>query len=288
MSGNPRNIRYPLTGYSLSLDDILRIYRILQRQVNMAAYIEVSHIRENYDGELEEISSDLEYIKNNCYNIWITVEGRNGTSYFGSDDSIFHSDDLPKDIQSIFMSSINPYKSCRNGMAPRNGFDILFDFSKPPLFDWRNPVSWPTVNNSNMYITSDDLHWSAATQHSVFEVLNDCRVRRAFLHKPFVYDLGLWLFCFPVLLYLAVRMSHAAPQPFYDLHTVVRGGIYIYAFLFGVNFYRLIFGYTKWAFPPVELNKNSSRAKTHRRFWYTIVTGFISALTYAIVDDFIL
>lgn len=50
---------------------------------------------------------------------------------------------------------------------------------------------------------------------------------------------------------------------------------YIYVVLLAIWAYRLLFGYSKWAFPTMELKENAKSANSHRLFWYAIVVGLI-------------
>jgi hypothetical protein len=43
-------------------------------------------------------------------------------------------------------------------------------------------------------------------------------------------------------------------------------------------FYRTLFGYTKWAYPTVELQDEADQSRKHRRFWYVIVTGIVASI----------
>jgi hypothetical protein len=41
--------------------------------------------------------------------------------------------------------------------------------------------------------------------------------------------------------------------------------------------YCIFFGYTKWAFPTVELEESRDVAKRHRAFWYVISVSILGA-----------
>ena len=167
------------------------------------------------------------------------------------------------------MSSINPYRVHRNNINPRNGFDLFLDFSKSPLFDWRNSVSAPTKNETNLHIVSDREDWSAATQQRLFDTIKEQKVRRSFLHRPLVYDIGLWIIAVPLIFWVLRDHYEHIRVLTEGLHPVIAAGMFIYAFLFGVNMYRLFFGYTKWGFPPMEKVVSRDKSRHHRKFWYT-------------------
>lgn len=272
----PRTKDIPFSGYALGIEDIKRIYRVLLDRVRMAADIEVYDATSDENLSETDVDNISDFLRNDCYRILITVEGNNGVRYHGSDESLFDSDDIPTDIKTIFMSSINPYRVHRNNINPRNGFDLFLDFSKPPLFDWRNSVSAPTKNETNLHIVSDREDWSAATQQRLFDTIKEQKVRRSFLHRPLVYDIGLWIIAVPLIFWVLRDHYEHIRVLTEGLHPVIAAGMFIYAFLFGVNMYRLFFGYTKWGFPPMEKVVSRDKSRHHRKFWYAVITSVIA------------
>jgi hypothetical protein len=49
----------------------------------------------------------------------------------------------------------------------------------------------------------------------------------------------------------------------------------MYVFVVAVWGYRALFGYTKWAFPTVELSDNRDLSMQHRAIWSVIILGLV-------------
>ena len=53
--------------------------------------------------------------------------------------------------------------------------------------------------------------------------------------------------------------------------------IYVYFFLLLVNVFRVLFSYSQWVFPKLELESNRSSMLQHRTVWYAIVIGVLGS-----------
>jgi hypothetical protein len=261
----------PIAGCSISLQDITKLFRTLTARVKEAADIEVDGYQKPLGISDEEFERLRAYVRNECYAIWVTVHGQRGEELSGSDETVFSSPALPDTIAGIFMSSRVAYQVRRQNLNPRNYLELTLDFTKPPLLDWRNPVSSPTLNVSILNVSGDKESWVAAVSSAVRDWVETRKNRRAFIHKPFVYDFGLWLFGAPAGLLVCSVLS-----PLFEQATpVVKIGAYMYAFFMTLFVYRLLFGYTRWAFPTVEILGSRDTARMHRRFWYAVMVSIV-------------
>jgi len=211
----------------------------------------------------------------------VTIAGRAGESLYGEDVSVFSSPNKPDKVASVYMTNTTAYQGFAN-VKPFNAFELNLDFSKPPLMDAANPVSAPTKNVSNLTVQGDRESWVAAIADAVFGIADKRKTRRGWLHRAFAYDIGLWCFAFPFAFYLCWRTSPFITAHFQPLHTFVAAAGYMYVFVIAVWAYRALFGYTKWAFPTVELSDNHDASVQHRAVWGAIILAVVANVLSAI------
>ena len=162
------------------------------------------------------------------------------------------------------------------GRWPLNAFELQLDFSKPPLLDSSNLVSSPTQNLSTLTIDGDRDSWVASISDAVMGIIDNRRNKRTFLHRAFVYDFGLLLLGFPAGVYACWRLSGLIENHLGSINTFLSAAAYLYVVVAIAWAYRIFFGYTKWAFPTVELTESKDAAKKHRAFWYLLAAGILA------------
>jgi hypothetical protein len=108
--------------------------------------------------------------------------------------------------------------------------------------------------------------------------------KRTWLHQALIYDAGLALFGFPFALFACWEVSPFVSSVFAKIHPFLSATAYVYISLVAIWLYRTLFGYTKWAFPLVELVDNKDRAATHRAVWGAIVLALVGDFIWAIVS----
>lgn len=171
----------------------------------------------------------------------------------------------------------------RFNVEPTHFFRITFDFSQPPLFDWQFAVSAPTPNASEVTVWGNNDEWIRAVCHTVTDHLRNRRTHRQWLHRPFVYDLGLFTVGFPGAFLFIKRLYPSISPSLAGLHPVIEAAVYIYIGLFCLLVYRLAFSYTKWAFPKLELLGTENGPSKHRLFWYCLALSVAGAAIWALL-----
>jgi hypothetical protein len=266
----------PLKSCNLSLEDIKKLYRKLSLSVCEAASTDVSSIQQLETTTDEEFAKFKEEVLA-TYVITVVITGSNGESLVERTEEIFTSPNLPNKIVSIYLDSASAFQA-RYNVLPNQSFNLTFDFSTPQLIDWQNAVSAPTPNNSVANIRGNNETWVAGVWAKIDEIVQVNRTSRGFLHKSFVYDFGLWLIGVPLAFFITYKLSSKINALFADVHEVVLIAAYFYIFFVAMIAYRLLFGYTKWAFPKVELKDAKNVAKRHRAFWWVIISSLALAL----------
>ena len=95
-----------------------------------------------------------------------------------------------------------------------------------------------------------------------------------------MYDLGLMIFAVPIGLYVAGKAAPYVRESIDPIHPILSAGAYLYLMLMVIWCYRILFGYTKWAFPTVELTNNSDSSTAHRVIWGAIILAIITNLVW--------
>lgn len=263
-----------LQALALSLVDIAKIYERLQLQVAEQAEIEVSRLARPTDKTEQEFGELKNRYRQTAFGTTVTIAGRDGSALFGTDATVFTSPNLPDKVARIYMTNITSYEIVAN-RRPTNAFELTLDLSKPPLLDANNLVSSPTPNNSNLRVQGDRDAWVASVLDAVLGMTQQRSTRRSWIHRAFAYDIGLWVIGLPLAMYVCWKVSPAINASFAATHPFLSGAAYLYLVGITVWVYRILFGYTKWAFPTVELTDNKDAAGKHRAFWGVIIFGLL-------------
>jgi len=144
-------------------------------------------------------------------------------------------------------------------------------------------VSSPTPNSSKLTMQGDRDSWVASILDAVMGIVDNRRTKRTWIHRAFVYDIGLLLLGIPAGLYICWKLSDPIQKHIDSISAFLSTAVYIYIFLLVIWAYRIFFGYTKWAFPSVELKEGTDVAKKHRHFWWAITIAIIAQAVWAVL-----
>ena len=277
-----RNV--PIRSISLSLADVKQIFDRLQPIISKEGDDKVAELVKPQESTEEQWAARKVEIKSNAFRITVTIQGQNGDDLFGDTSSMFTSPNLPHGVSDVYMTNATAFKGW-TGQQPLRLFELNLDFSKPRLLDSERIVSSPTPNQSYLKIQSDSDAWLAAVHEAVFGVLEHKRVKRKFIHRAFVYDFGLMVVGLPLAFYLASKSSTYAANTFGPTNGFLIAAFYVYLISLVIWAYRILFGYTKWIFPSVELKESSSSTLGHRLFWGAITVGVFGNLAYDLIRN---
>jgi hypothetical protein len=270
----------PLRGYSFDLEDMKRIFSALKVFTDKERETFLTQVTQPSGMKDEEFAQKKEKIRDNAFKVTVTIFGADGENRFGSSEQLFDPANLPAIIRGVYMTNRTAYQGMF-GREPTNNFQVNISFEKPSLFDWSLVLSAPTPNISNLTVKSFDMTFANAIVATVMKVVTRKKKRFALLHAPYSYDVGLWFFGMPLLLYWSARLMSKFPTTsgFADLKVPV----WIYLTVVGIFSYKFLFLYSKWAFPINVLAYNNDSAARHRTFLFVSVTGLIGS---ALFDGF--
>jgi len=271
----------PYVAVKLSLRDIGSIHDRLISQIKEQCEIEIAALKKPADKSDQEWTDWVASAREKAFKITTTITGRDGSAFIGDTSAVFAATTLPDKISSIFLSNVAAYQGF-SGVEPKNRFTLNFDFTKPPLFDVGSALSAPTANMTNLQVQGNRSAWIAGVQAAVEDVLKERKTQRKWLHRAFMYDLGLMVFGFPFAFYFCWKFSHFIDQHFSSMGGFIVGAVYLYVALLVINFYRGLFGYAKWAFPVAELTDNKDVAILHRAILSSIVISLAGRVIWEI------
>lgn len=271
----------PIHSILVSMEDIKKIYERLLKLVDVKAEEKISSFQKREDEDDKDFEAFKEQTRKDAFRITVTISGKDGSSIYGDNISIFSSSNLPDEITNVYMTNVTAYQGVAK-QRPLDAFELQFDFSKPHLLDSNNVVSAPTPNTSSFSINGESDSWVASISDAVMGVIDNRRTKRELIHRAFVYDYGLLIIGFPLGLYVCWKLSNLIEGQLGSIHTFLSAAAYLYVVIFIAWLYRIFFGYTKWAFPTVELSESKDASKRHRRFWYAITVAIVAKFIWEI------
>jgi hypothetical protein len=268
------SIRSPISACLIRQADLKRLYEIISEKQDE----ESAHWLGLLAKQPNETSEQFEQRKINVKIAFVTlvsVAGPNGETVTGNSSDIFDSSMLPERIQTILMNTANGPKALN--ILPNNWASLFLDFRRPPLLNLGVLPSAPTQNGSNYEIVANAEAWATALDTRLRQFFKERSTIRGWVHKAGCYD-GLVLFVgLPLTLWVSYRLG-----PWFTTNlmpTALVTAIYVTMFFILLNLFRILFSYTRWVFPLVELQgPRSSSAQRHRGVLYIILSSVLVAL----------
>jgi hypothetical protein len=159
--------------------------------------------------------------------------------------------------------------------------DLPFlDFTAPPLLDFQRLLALPTPNESNYEIVADNQSWFAASKAKLDGFLKERKAPHDWLHRAAIYDVLLFFVGLPLAFWVNYRLNRIVPA---TIPSILSAAVYVYAFFFSLQVYRMLFSYARWVFPKVELDsQRGAPPLRHRVVWLAIMGSLAAALLYDI------
>jgi hypothetical protein len=266
--------KVPLAAMVLRKGDLKRLYRIINdKQVEFRdRFMPVLMQQPN------ETQDDFKAREKRVYDAFVTsmtINRVNGEMLYGNNEAFLDEANLPDQIRSIFFSTSSVPRSL--GIAPSSSIVVFLDFTRPALFDFSRFPTLPTPNESNFEVASNNDALFAAARARLVDFFIERRTRVNWLHRGSTYDILLFILGIPIAIWADYRVSgvfYTAPK----VSNIITSAIYIYVFLLSVNLFRMFFMYSRWVFPKVELETETSSPFRHRGVWTGITIAALGAI----------
>jgi len=154
----------PVRGCKVSLDNIKEVYSELSRINFEHGQREIANLVKSPDTTDEQWEAHTQNLLENAFRLAISITGEGDQRVYSFDIEIFSSDNLPRQIERIYLDNIVAYKPYANQLEPANKISVMLDFDKPTLLDPHLVVSAATPNESKVHINGTDISFFA--QHS--------------------------------------------------------------------------------------------------------------------------
>ncbi|NSZ62810.1 hypothetical protein G6L16_005585 [Agrobacterium tumefaciens] len=272
-----------LKSFSVSIDEIKKIWRELNDLVSEQGEIEINRLTRLENHTEDDFNAYKERLRKEIFVILGTILWEDDSAIHTSDPELLSADGML--ISEVYLSNITPYKLETKGVKPEHNFELLIDFKFPPLLDASTPVSHPTPNATFLRIEGTRSSWKAGVENIVHRHIRTRRPLRNWFHGNLIYDLFLMMLGLPSALYGCWLMSGAITNIF-GFNNFVLGAAYLYVGFVGIWIYRLLFSYSRWAFPKVELRDQATRPKRHRAFlWLILISLSVQVIWTTLAPD---
>ena len=230
------------------------------------------------DEEFDDLKKEIKRVLKLC----VTIIGTKGEQIVGYNNSILSEDTFPDDVQFIVFENISLFRSVAK-REPLSKFEIKFDFTKPVIFDFSNPLFQQYRNNSSINIIGKNETWVDGLYQSIITFFIDKKKNRNWLHSKYIHDLCLYILVWPIIFWSIFRFQKLnIINP--EFPKVIFIAIYIYIFLILYFIFRIILNYSKWIFPLIEYNPTyGSKMFRHR----ALLSAILIALSVKLIWDVI-
>ena len=270
--------KHPIAASRLWRGDLRRLYKLINdKQIEYRDKF-MSVLQQQPNETLEA----FEARKKRVYDSFVTsmtIQTTTDAMLHGNNEAFLEEANLPDRIRSILFSTSSVPKAVL-GFEPARKILVFLDFSTPPLLDFSRLPTLPTPNESNFEIIADNHSWFAASNAMLTEYFDTRKTKLNWLHRAAIYDVLLYFLGLPLSIWAVYRISDVlarAPK----MPSIISSAIYIYAFLISLITFRVLFSYSKWVFPKVELEtQGSSSPLRHRNAWLAIMVPLVVAILY--------
>jgi hypothetical protein len=269
--------KVPIRAFRVKRDELKRLYQIIHsKQIEFRDKLLSKLIK-------MEAESDGEFAsrRERVYNAFVTsvsATGLNDEMVHGNNESFFDSSAFPDHLKSILISTKTVPQATLN-FIPLCNVTLFLDFSRPPLFDFSRLPTFPTPNESNFEIAADDETWFAATKARLSEFFTGRKTSTDWLHRAGIYDVLLLFLGIPIAIWLDFRLVGSISAKT-QMSPFIIGALYVYVFIAAIVLFRLLFAYSRWVFPKVELDSELTNPLRHRGLWGAVLIGLSISLMY--------
>lgn len=208
----------------------------------------------------------------------VSVTGANGEVVIGVGESFLESSNIPDNITQVFYSTVPRPNAAFPRFVLMNKAIILLDFSRPPAIDISTFPTHPTPNASHFEIFAESESWFTALNARLTQFFTDRKTKYGWLHKSGIYDVLLLALGVPCALWVTYRLGKILS--FESLPTLLQAGAYVYGFLAILYVARLLFSYSRWVFPLVEVENLNASPLRHRTVWFGIMISIFGAMVW--------
>lgn len=260
-------IRWPISTCSIQQSDLKRLYDTIDEKQREEAKELLAMLSQLPNESIEQFEQRKTNVQKSLVTL-VSIAAPDGETVTGNTRDIFESAAVPERIQSILIDTSSGPRSLN--FVPRNRVSLFLDFRTPTLLNYGVMPSAPTANESNYEIIAASEPWATALNTRLRQFFAERGTVRGWIHKQGSYDALLMFIGLPLTLWECYRIG---PLFIPDgIPSVLVTAIYVYLFFLMLNIFRILFSYTRWVFPVVELDRaRVTSIQRHRLLWYAII-----------------
>lgn len=256
-----------------------KLYKKLKEINDRAIEIEKAALQRKPD-QSEEDFKKLQDRVTDLYKLGISIKGSKDEFIGAENPGIFCEDSMPDSVTSIMFDNSFQYRYTL-GRDPLNHFKVVFDFSRPNIFDFSAFPTESTPNFSIVEVNGQDQTWVEGAYSAVMSSLDDRRKGSSWVHRSRIYDIFLWLFILPSSFWFLRKIEFSFGHHFANLSPVWQVAFYLYFFISFVWFFVMLFKYGRWLYPYLELKTSHPRGATlQRAIFYLLLGSVVSSFLY--------
>jgi len=263
-------------------------YRVLNRLLDILIDVNKEAVNIDFSAFKKlENESDDDFSKRKgslkaLYQVSVTILGSKGEFIFFDSPISLDEAKLPTVINKVIFDTGVKY-NFQLKCFPPNRAKLEFDFSKARIFDLQSLPSEPTPNSSCIEVIGTNETWVCGVHKKILGLIEEHLTKGGLLHKSNVYDLLIWFLFIPITFTLIYRLEnwfHTSQK----LPVILTVACYFYTFLLSLNIFRILFNYSRWVLPKVELiGQHQSNSALHRG----IIVAIFSALSLSLLYDIV-
>jgi hypothetical protein len=263
----------PITACRLRRGDMKRLYGLInERQVEYGKTV-LDQLAQQPNESPEQFNARKTSVAR-AFVTTVSVTGANGEVVTGDEEKFLDSINIPEKILTVFYSTVTGPSVVLPGFIQQSKATVLSDFSRPAVLDFTRFPTLPTPNDSNFMVASNSESWFTALNSRLTQFFMERRTRYDWLHRPGIYDLLLFFLAVPLALWIDYRIG--SWKLLQATSRIIQSSVYVYLFFFGLYIYRILFTYSRWVFPKVEIHTDGSSPLGHRTAWATVMLGIVS------------
>jgi len=264
---NLRHSKLPTCSFKLVF--FKRLFNIVQDINEEAINLAISDLRKNPDQTDEDFHKLKDYVAS-IYKVQVQVSGLKGEYQLSDSDVIFDESTLPDNITRIIIDNASFFKMSTN-MEPQYKVIIEFNFSKPNVIDFTHNPSFETENNSYLQVYGFKETWVNGAYDKIMNSLTEYKTNRSWLHGKGIYDVVLWFIYLPLVFWNLHKLESVILKYLINISNVLLVAIYIYIIVASLYVFRMLFDYTRWVFPYLELEARSRKGSNkHKGIWMAV------------------
>src|SRR5271157_149521 len=229
--------------------DLRRLYRLLEQKAHEAADRQTAGITlqpGQTQAQLEELRTSV----NAALALVLRLYTKSGEWISGTTIDSLNDEQLPDGLTRIEFDSAFIYRLRFNNTAPNNSLVVTIDLVRPSVLDMG---AEPMANLSTANISGVDLTWANGLCEELATFFRQGSTNRGWLHSRQSYTVLLMLLGFPlsfnIVYHLDRLILHGTTLP-----EALSVAVDVYVVLDVLFAFRILFNYSGWVFPKVEVD----------------------------------